>query len=89
MQQNQTIRDRLWLWAMRTNILQQGGATGEGWAESTLTTEQAIAKSGITNVMMCGGLPPTAESLALMPSATRIITKWGMHESSSIVGSGP
>ena len=86
--QQQTIRDRLWLWGMRTNILQKGGQKGEGWADSTMTVEGAIARSGVANVMMCGGLPPTAESLALMPSAKRIITKWGIHDSSALDGSG-
>ena len=37
--------------------------------------------------MMCGLLPLTTESLALMPSATRIITKWSIHESTAIDGS--
>ena len=81
MEQQQTMRERLWLWAMKVNILQElGGYEGEGWAESTITTEQAIARSGITNIMLCGHLEPTAENLKLIPSATRIITKWGMHE---------
>ena len=81
MQQEQTIRERLWLWAMKVNILQElGSYKGAGWAESTMTTEEAIARSGITNIMLCGHLEPTAENLKLIPSATRIITKWGMHE---------
>ena len=36
MQQEQTIRERLWLWAMKVNILQElGSYVGEGWSDST------------------------------------------------------
>jgi hypothetical protein len=80
MEKKLTLREHLWLWAMKVNILQDLGQRGEGWSESTMTCEQAIARSGIKNVMLCGRLEPTPESLALIPSATRIYTKWGMHD---------
>ena len=74
----QTLRDRLWLWGMKVNILQEQG--NSEWGESTMTTEDAIQKTGITNVLMAGLLPLTQETLDSMPSARRIICKWGIHQ---------
>ncbi len=80
----QTLRDKLWLWGMRVNALQETGSysAGEEWQNSTLTTEQAIQRTGITNVLMAGGLPLTRETLDSMPSAKRIIAKWTLHSHS-------
>jgi hypothetical protein len=75
----QTLRDRLWLWGMKVNILQSLGQGGEGWGPSTMTTEDAIQRTGVTNVLMAGLLPLTQETLGSMPSATRIIAKWSLH----------
>lgn len=74
---NQTIQDRLWLWGMKVNVLQEQGDTD--WGQSTMTTEDAIQKTGITNVLMAGLLPLTRGTLGSMPSARRIICKWGIH----------
>jgi len=42
-----TIRDRLWLWGMRVNALQQTGSFGKlGFGDSALTVEQAIDRAG-------------------------------------------
>jgi len=73
----QTLRDRLWLWGMKVNVLQEQG--NSGWGQSTMTTEDAIQKTGITNVLMAGLLPLAQETLDSMPSARRIICKWGIH----------
>jgi hypothetical protein len=76
----QTVRDRLWLWGMKVNVLQAGDDFGNlGFADSTMTTEDAIAKTGIRNVLMAGGLEINQESLDSMPSAERIICKWSIH----------
>ena len=70
------IRDRLWLWGMQVNALAEAGYA---LPPSTMTTEQAILKTGITNVLMAGGLPLNRETLDAMPSARRIICKWAIH----------
>ena len=74
---NERLRDRLWLWGMRVNVLQESDYPQ--FARSTMSTEDAIRRTGISNVLMAGGLPLTRESLAAMPSARRILCKWGMH----------
>ena len=77
------LRDRLWLWGMKVNALQE---TAEyrtlGFADSTLDTEQAIHRTGITNVLMAGGLVLDRATLASMPSARRIIAKSALHRHS-------
>ena len=46
------LRDRLWLWGMKVNALQQTREYERlGFADSTLSTEQAIGRTGITNVL--------------------------------------
>ncbi len=80
----ETLRDRLWLWGMKVNILQEQG-TSE-WGQSTMTTEDAIKKTGITNVLMAGGLPLSRETLDSMPSAERIIAKSCLHAHSEEKG---
>jgi len=82
--ETQTVRDRLWLWGMKVNALQMTDNTE--WSESTMTTEEAIQKTGITNVLMAGGLPLTRETLNSMPSARRIIAKWSLHSHSKEKG---
>jgi len=78
----QTLRDRLWLWGMKVNALQE---TREyqplGFAPSTMDAEQAIARTGIANVLMAGGLPLARATLDSMPSARRIIAKNSLHRS--------
>ncbi|MCK4324602.1 MAG: hypothetical protein KAW89_08740, partial [Armatimonadetes bacterium] len=59
------------------------------WQDSTLTTEQAIQRTGITNVLMAGGLPLSRETLDSMPSARCIIAKWGLHSHSAEKGDEP
>lgn len=74
---------------MRVNALQkQGQYDVYGWSDSKLTAEQAIQRTGITNVLIAGGLPLTQASLAAMPSATRIIAKWQMHQQKTVDASG-
>ena len=77
------LRDRLWLWGMKVNALQE---TAEyrplGFADSTLDTEGAIRRTGITNVLIAGGLPLDRETLDTMPSARRIIAKNSLHRHS-------
>ena len=84
----ETLRDRLWLWNMRVNMLQEGQSDGGGddWQDSTLTTEEAIQRTGITNVLMADGLPLSRKTLDSMPSAKRIIAKWGLHSHSEAKG---
>lgn len=77
----QTIRDRLWIWGMQVNLLQsQDPDPTHGCPDSTLTTEEAMRRTGITNVLIAGALPLTRETLDLMPSAKRIIAKWAIHK---------
>jgi hypothetical protein len=76
----QTIRDRLWLWGMKVNILQElDNYSRLNFGASTLTVEAAIKKTGITNVIMAGHLPIDESSLAAIPSAKRIICKTSIH----------
>ena len=74
------LRDRLWLWGMKVNALQQ---TEEyralGFARSTMDTEKAIGRTGIANVLMAGGLSLDRVTLDSMPSARRIIAKNSLH----------
>ena len=75
-----TLRDHLWLWGMQVNHL-QGLKAHPFWEEtSTLTTQQAIERTGIRNVLIAGNLPLTKETMTQLPAAKRIIAKWGMHE---------
>ena len=49
------LRDRLWLWGMKVNVLQETPEYQRlGFTPSTLDTEGAIARTGITNVLMAG-----------------------------------
>ena len=76
----QTIRDRFWLWGMKVNALQQTESYGTwGFGTSTMTVEDAIQRTGATNVIIAGHLPIDEETLASMPSARRIICKWASH----------
>ena len=75
-----TILDRLWLWGMKVNVLQAGRDYPiPDFKDSTLTAEQAMQLTGIRNIYMAGGLEINAETLAAMPSAERIVCKWGLH----------
>ena len=77
------LRDRLWLWGMKVNALQQTDAYRSlGFATSAMDTEQAIARTGIANVLMAGGLALDRATLASMPSARRIIAKNSLHRQS-------
>lgn len=76
----QRLRDRLWLWGMKVNALQETADYRKmGFAPSTLTTEQAIGRTGIANVLMAGGLSLDRATLDSMPSARRIIAKDCLH----------
>ena len=76
----QTIRDRLWLWGMKVNILQESSEKhADLFGESKMTVEDAIHKTGVRNVLMAGNLPLDRSALDAMPSAQRIICKWSMH----------
>jgi hypothetical protein len=76
----QTLRDRLWLWGMKVNVLQEHDDYSTlNFGTSTLTVEGAIKKTGITNVIMAGHLDIDTTSLAAMPSAKRIICKTSIH----------
>jgi len=75
-----TIRDRCWLWGMQVNVLQATASCGgEYFAPSTMTVEDAIRKTGITNVFVAGGLPIDEETMASMPSAMRLVCKTALH----------
>lgn len=77
----QTIRDRFWLWGMKVNVLQEIACCGgEKFGRSTMTVEDAIRRTGATNVIVAGGLPINEETLASIPSAKRIICKWAAHQ---------
>lgn len=74
------LRERLWLWGMKVNSLQEtDDYRGHGFADSTIDTEGAIARTGITNVLLAGGLDLDRETLDAMPSARRIIAKNSLH----------
>jgi hypothetical protein len=62
---------------MRPNVLQENGYPR--FAPSTMTAEEAIRRTGITNVLLAGGLPLERASLDAMPSARRVICKWSLH----------
>ena len=80
---DQTIRDRLWLWGMKVNVLQESASYALlGFGTSTMTTEGAIGRTGITNVLMAGGLELDQATLDSMPSARRVIAKWSLHSHS-------
>jgi len=76
----QTIRDRLWLWGMKVNVLQESSGFGAlQLGRSAMTVEDAIQRTGITNAVMAGALPLDEQTLAAMPSARRIICKHALH----------
>lgn len=76
----QTIRDLLWIWGMEVNALQKTGEYGKlGFGTSTMTVEDAIHRTGITNIYVAGHLPLEEKTLAEMPSARRIVLKSGIH----------
>ena len=61
---------------MKVNALAEAGYA---LPTSTMTTEEAIRKTGITSVLMAGGLELDRATLDSMPSARRIICKWAIH----------
>ncbi len=75
-----TVRDHLWLWGMQVNVLQSQKSYPFTDEMSTLTTQQAIERTGIRNVLIAGHLPFTKQTMAELPAAKRIIAKWGMHK---------
>ena len=83
----QTVRDRIWLWGMKVNVLQEAASWGD-LGDSTMTVEDAIGRTGVTNVIMAGELPINQQSLDSMPSARRIVCKWSLHEVKKGDGSG-
>ena len=79
--QQQTMMDRLWLWATKVNVWQEDKNLRLGSTTSRITAEQAIQKTGIGNVFIGNGLEfNEQESLASMPSAQRIICKSALHK---------
>jgi hypothetical protein len=65
---------------MKVNVLQESDwSSGLRMGRSSMTVEDAIRRTGLTNVIMAGGLPLTSDSLAAMPSARRIICKSSLH----------
>jgi len=74
-----TLLDRCWLWGMKPNVLQEAMPGFNQYGESRMTVEEAIQRTGVSNVIMAGGLPLDDTSLAAMPSARRIIGKWSLH----------
>jgi len=81
MECTETVKDRVWLWGMKANVLQESSGDGAGgFGTSRMTVTQAIERTGVRNVIMAGGLPIDRTSLALMPSARRIICKWSVHK---------
>lgn len=81
--ESQTIRDRFWLWGMKVNALQETDEYRSlGFGTSRMTVEDAIRRTGATNVIIAGGLPINEETLASMPSARRIVCKTALHRHS-------
>jgi len=77
---NQSIRDRIWLWGMKVNVLQaETDFSVLGFGESRMTVDDAMRRTGVSNVILAGGLPISKESLAAMPLAKRILCKWSLH----------
>jgi len=74
-----TLLDRCWLWGMKPNILQEAMPGFSQYGNSRMTVEDAIQRTGVTNVIMAGGLPIDDTSLAAMPTAKQIICKWSLH----------
>jgi len=74
------LRDRLWLWGMKVNVLQETADYRPlGFADSTLDAEQAIQRTGIANVLLAGHLPLDRATLDAIPSARRLIAKNSLH----------
>lgn len=81
----QTLRDRLWLWGMKVNALQQtSDYAALQFGTSTLTVAEAMRRTGVTNVIIAGGLPINEETLATLPLAQRILCKWSLHRHGAI-----
>ena len=76
-----TIRDRFWWWGMKVNALQATSNYGRlGFAESKITTHEVMARTGVTNVIMAGGLPLDETTLASLPLARRVLCKTSLHK---------
>jgi hypothetical protein len=75
------IRDLLWIWGMKVNALQETADYETfPFGRSSITTEQVIRRTGITNVYIAGGLDLTKETLDSMPSAKRLVCKTSVHK---------
>lgn len=76
----QTIRDRFWLWGMKVNALQETSEFAAlQFGPSTLTVAEAMQRTGVTNVIIAGGLPLDEETLASLPLAKRLLCKTSLH----------
>jgi hypothetical protein len=75
-----TIRDRFWLWGMKVNALQEtSDFAALRFGTSTLTVDEAMRRTGVTNVIVAGGLPLSEDTLAALPLAKRLLCKWSLH----------
>jgi len=75
------IKDLLWIWGMKVNALQETTEYRRmPFGESSITVEQVIQQTGITNVYIAGNLPLTKETLQSIPSAKRIVCKTSAHK---------
>jgi hypothetical protein len=80
MMASETLRDRLWLWGMKVNVLQESSNYGNlGFGPSKMTTEDAIQRTGIPNVLIAGHLEIEQVTLDSIPSARRFICKSALH----------
>ena len=78
--QTNTVRDRLWLWGMPVNALQGiGEYSNLGWAESKITANEAIERTGIRNVFLAGGFEINQASMDSIGGARRVVCKWSIH----------
>ncbi|NLX07893.1 MAG: hypothetical protein GXY33_22355 [Phycisphaerae bacterium] len=75
--------DRLWLWGMKVNALQEASDYAQlQFGKSALTTEEAVRRTGIRNVIVAGHLPIDRATLDSIPSAKRFICKTSIHKGS-------
>lgn len=74
------VKDLLWIWGMKVNALQEATSYKDlPFGRSSITVEQVVQKTGITNVYVAGHLPLTKETLQSIPSATRLVCKTSAH----------
>jgi hypothetical protein len=65
---------------MKVNALQsQSDYSKLGFGQSTITTNEVMRRTGVSNAIIAGGLPIDEETLASLPLARRLLCKWSLH----------